>query len=273
VRSCVEALGRSGSAANPAPGQLALGSADCHFRHWRIYHAAVLVLALLWLPLALGSLADNGGGGNPDSESPSLAGQSTSEILPDGKVSILDIPEIEDVRPPIRALPRSNYPLLILAALLALAALVSGIYLRRIYCMRYSRRMALRELERLARAKMESDGDLLLFYNRLNMALRRYIHRCWKMERMRGSLSRWQRLLLICSVRDGLRLALTNRELLVSLSLDFDEQDPLRELLEECDLVKFARLRPGPDAARRALRRARDFILGWGMPEGKEECG
>lgn len=184
-----------------------------------------------------------------------------------------DLQSIDDVRPLIRELPSSSCWQIILFAAVLITLAAVALRLRYLYCVRYSRRRALRSLGRLSKAAVDSDADLLIFYKRLNLIMRRFIQRRQRVMKMRNSLSRRHRIAGLCRILDELRLALTNTELLASLDMRTDERglfNELDELLRECDLVKFARFRPTPESARSALKRARNFVLEWSRDDRGE---
>lgn len=186
---------------------------------------------------------------------------------------IEELPDISGHRPPIRELPLNPWILVLaILGLLVLAVAVLILCWRR-YCATVGRRQALKAVDRLEDSSLLEEGALREFYKRLNLILRRYIHRCYDVK-IGPRAMRFARLLLKdINLRQDCRLSRTNRELMEMLeSRGFDEE--LREnigtVLLECDLVKFAGYRPETEASRNALSRVRAFIEACNLSGGRE---
>lgn len=159
--------------------------------------------------------------------------------------------EIKDVKPPVKV-PFEYKPLVIAGAILfGLIAVLIGA----IYGLRWLRKpkiveplplpepeeLALKELNELIALNLLEKGDLDRYYTKMSEILRRYL---------------------------GLRfqiyaLEFTTEEILQSLKdkwLDHYAYQMVKEFLEECDLVKFARYEPEPKARYEILPKAKRII-------------
>ncbi len=157
--------------------------------------------------------------------------------------------DIRDIAPPV-PIPWDWRPTAIAAGgVLALAALVAGVYLlvnrrRRAAQVppRPAHEVALEALARLRAQRMIEAGRFEEYYVSLSSIVRTY-----------------------AETRFGLRAPeMTTEEFLVAMQRDRrltgEQRSMLGDFLAESDLVKFARHHPAPDAAERAYAAARRFI-------------
>jgi hypothetical protein len=99
--------------------------------------------------------------------------------------------------------------------------------------------IALAELERIAALGLPARGDYKQHYTLLVDALRRYLEARYGIEAMDR----------------------TTYELMNDLDRHRVHVDGLRPLLDESDLVKFAKYAPSPESATHALDRAREMVI------------
>lgn len=174
---------------------------------------------------------------------------SVASVLPDDDQDLKDIkPQAELPVPldPISAIQeRDNVVIAALAGGIALAAL--AIYL-------WSRmqapahlvpgspaEIALRELDRIASSGLDSDTDFKERYTLVSDCLRSYL---WgQFDIPAPELTTHQ------TVRS-----------IESSEVSPSQTDDLTRMLDECDLVKFARFLPDEEDANRVIERARDFV-------------
>lgn len=166
-------------------------------------------------------------------------------------VGSLGVPEEGPVelRPPRGvAWPRINRLPLIVglgAGLLVLFGLLYWFFLRRSRLVRPPippYRIALRELSELEKRGLIERGELMRYYMELGDAVRRYIEGTFPIPAME----------------------LTTPELTVELrshrAIEAEQQNAMRNLFDEADLVKFAKHRPDRESAREKLYQAKDFV-------------
>lgn len=172
-----------------------------------------------------------------------------SSLPPDAPLEIADIEDIVEL-PPLR------WPLWAAGAAAAIGAIALILWMRqppkpaavaRIY--RSAHDIALEMLHALAAEKLIEQGRVTEFYHKLSGCLRRYIEN-----------------------RFALRAPeLTTEEFLAQLSasdaLQPDHKRQLRQFLEHCDLVKFARYQPTNEQIRESLTMAEKFIENTRSPE------
>lgn len=173
-----------------------------------------------------------------------------ARLLPEG-----DDNELKDIKPqaelpvpldPLSAL-RDREGLAILAVLggvglAALAVYLWGLMRAPVYPdLSTPAETALAELDRIAALPLESDSDFKERYTLVSDCLRNYL---W------GQFS-------------FPALELTTRQIMRSIEssdVSTSERDDLARILDECDLVKFARFLPDADDAIGVIERSRDFI-------------
>lgn len=183
-------------------------------------------------------------------------GSVVSQEIPVRIRSVLDdaIQDIREAKPPMRIMER-NYTLLWIAgvaAALGLAAVMLIRSLRRHEALRQQipvaprspAEIALQHLESLAGAGLLEKGLWKEYYSRISDVLRRYIE-------ARKSFA---------------AMEMTTAEIFRALKSPSTESSPLgllRAVLEESDLVKFAKFVPNRDGAREALQGAKRFVISW----------
>jgi hypothetical protein len=176
-------------------------------------------------------------------------------ILPAGNQVLRDIKDLARVPRP------SRWPVWLALAAGLLVAVAAALWIRRrlrrrapapapapavepLLDLRTPYERALERLAAVERSRLPERGELARHYELVTDALRRYLEES-------GAVP---------------ALELTTAELAYALPPGFAERG-LRErcvrLLEEADLVKFARLVPSGEAAARLLRGARDLLDGW----------
>lgn len=192
--------------------------------------------------------------------------------VPDHLKEIASMPEIEPARPPIRELPTNiwgMFPYILLPFLVILLAFSMG---WRRYLSQVGKRTALSEMKELEHSGLLNRGEIFKFYARLNLIIRRFIHRCYHIT-WREQSSSVLNLFFGIRHKGNAQLSRTNRELLAILQdrgMEKDERQSIREVLEECDRVKFARYRPAIESARATLTKIRRVLESW---ESEEEAG
>ena len=184
-----------------------------------------------------------------------------ASFLPEG-----DDNELKDIKPqaelpvpldPLSAL-RDREGLAILAVLggvglAALAVYLLGLMRAPVYPeLSTPAETAIAELDRIAALPLESDPDFKERFTLVSDCLRNYL---W------GQFS---------VPAPELTTRQTVRSI-VSSDIAYSEGKALRQILEECDLVKFARLLPDADDAHRIIERSREFILRTGAVPGPED--
>ena len=174
--------------------------------------------------------------------------------------SISDGDELKDIKPQAKlnvppdplSVARDNprLAMLTLAGGIGLAALVILLWRRRqdsaIPVPGTPAEIALRELDRIASMPLVSDSDFKERYTLVSDCLRHYL---------------WSQFGLPAP-------ELTTRQTLRNLdSPQFSDTqtDEIAALLEECDLVKFARFLPGDEDANRIIERSREFVRDTGI--------
>lgn len=114
-------------------------------------------------------------------------------------------------------------------------------------------RLALRELTDLERRGLLEKGELMRYYVELSTVVRRYVERAFKIP----------------------ALEQTTEEFALSLTVferfGHELQDDACGLLEEADLVKFAKFDPGRQRAKDRLYAAKDFVRSSAPPEGEAD--
>jgi hypothetical protein len=159
--------------------------------------------------------------------------------------------EIKDVKPPLLA--PYNYRPLLIAGLLVLGLIALGITAAIV--VRRLRRpglempaplpepevLAMKELATLESEALLEKGEFDLYYTRLSEILRRYL-----------------------GLRYGIyALEFTTNEIMDSLKAKWIEHATfqlVRQFLDECDLVKFAKFQPEPRAQREAMSKSKKII-------------
>jgi len=185
-------------------------------------------------------------------------GSVSSPEIPLNIQSVLD-PNTRDImgtKPPLRIMEK-NYTLLwiiggLIALSLAAALLLGRLWKRTIQeqipaAPMSPEEMSLKELELIADAGLLERGLWKEYYSRISDALRRFI------ELRRGITA----------------MEMTTSEILKALRKTFQEKSLLtllQEVLEESDLVKFAKLIPADSQAKETLNNARSLITSWPKP-------
>ncbi len=112
--------------------------------------------------------------------------------------------------------------------------------------------VALRKLNELAAKKLWQKGEYKAYYSELTDIIREYLERRYGILAMESTTD---------EILDDLSGLITRPEL----------KDPLRELLQQADLVKFAKARPLPDQNELAFRRGLDLVNETKISAVKEE--
>ena len=176
--------------------------------------------------------------------------------------TLSSLPDIRDIQPPVKEMPVNAW-WIVLPALAAIVLLITPAFIQwRRHLARVCEKKALRDLNRLKQAGMIEADDVRHFYLRLNRILRKYIQRCYGIELSRqipSLLANW----LGAGTGSECRLSRTNRELIEDLrrqEAGEGEREAIYDVLQECDLVKFAHKMPAPDTARDALSISFQFV-------------
>jgi hypothetical protein len=103
-------------------------------------------------------------------------------------------------------------------------------------------RLALRELNDLERRGLLEKGELMRYYVELSAVIRRYIENAFKIPALEQTT-------------DEFAVSLSNVD-----SLGYELREAACGLLQEADLVKFARFNPGRQRAIDRLYAAREFV-------------
>ena len=162
--------------------------------------------------------------------------------------------DIRDIKPPLVP-PRDLRRLLLMAAVILLAILLAGFifyYLKRRRegkgllptrqaPPRPAHEVALEALQRLVESDLLAEGKIKLYYSELSEIIRAYIENRFEIP----------------------ALEMTTYQLLDNLTrrrFDSELIEMMREFLELCDLVKFAKYGPSQEEHDRATRIAFDFV-------------
>lgn len=101
--------------------------------------------------------------------------------------------------------------------------------------------VALEELERLESSRLLAEGKVKEFHIRVSEIIRRYVEARFRVPAL--EMTTWE-------VLGGLHAA----------GVDSDLRDDLRRFLDQCDLVKFAKAKPGQEESRAVLELGRGLV-------------
>ena len=185
---------------------------------------------------------------------------SVSSILPDNNQELKDLKPQAELPVPLDPLSfledRDNVVIATLAGGIAIAALAIYLWGRMQSPMRPEpgtpAEVALRELDRIASLGLDSDDDFKERYTMVSDCLRVYL---------------WNRF----GIPAPELTTLQTQGSLESVEMEASDANDLSRILNECDLVKFARFIPDEDDANRVIEQARGFVRSTGADSTAEQ--
>ncbi len=173
-----------------------------------------------------------------------------------------DLSELRDVSPPEQLPPSPSWTPVIVWSVLALVLLGMFVGTWQILRRRADRQIslpphewALRELERLSLPKDLTEAGVDRYHTHLSDILRKYLEIRFQLPALEQTTAEFL---------DGMRR---------SPQLSSDQQQVLRDFLERCDLVKFARAASTPEECRQLAEIARCFVKQTVTREPMQEQG